>query len=64
MRLLSSHNLPLTIILGLMIVLFILKITIFEILTLIFCNKRTNKYKNITRGTEKDSILEGNLNIF
>ena len=60
MRLLCSHNLALTIILILMVVLFILKITVYQILTLIFCRKKNEIYKKLERGTEEDSILDGN----
>lgn len=59
-RLFSSHNLGLTAILMLMAVLFILKNTVYQILYILFCGKKALKYKSLTRGTDEDSILQGN----
>ena len=46
----------------LMVSLFILRITILEVLSLIFCSKKTQKYKILTRAADDDghSVIESN----
>jgi hypothetical protein len=60
MRIFCSHNLGLSIIAILMVTIYILRITVFQILGLILCKKRMNKLKNLKRVSEEDCILEGN----
>lgn len=59
MRLFCSHNIGLTCLLFLMVILFILKNTLWEIFMILFCRNKAEKYKKLVRGSKEESILEG-----